>query len=199
MKFIQSWASEGFFPVGGLRDFSKIFPGGDRSGEIGFSHSKLKKTTFLLKISKSKIRFRLSWMQYIFCLCQRRKYMVNDFSALLLVYIQTLYLQCYCDVWQCKFLINAVIRLPRVPDEKMSCGGAVRSSLPVKTRCLINYFMIRKNYFVPSHTMYESRKCQNSAPHSLATLLTLTFRNTIDFSDFFTAMPSTSHMLLNGW
>jgi len=33
---LRSWASEGIFPGGPLRDFSKIFLGGGKSGEICF-------------------------------------------------------------------------------------------------------------------------------------------------------------------
>jgi len=42
----------GFFPGGTLEYFSKIFLEGSKSGK-GFSHSKLRKQTFLLKFSKS--------------------------------------------------------------------------------------------------------------------------------------------------
>jgi len=37
-----------------LEDFSKFFQEGTKSGEICFSHSKLKKQPFLLKMSKSR-------------------------------------------------------------------------------------------------------------------------------------------------
>jgi len=50
---LQSWASEGFLPRGALGDFSKIFPEGSaKVMKFVFSHSKLKKELFLLKISK---------------------------------------------------------------------------------------------------------------------------------------------------
>ena len=44
---VMTWASVGFFPGGGaLRDFSKIFLGWAKSGEICFFPLKTKKTTF---------------------------------------------------------------------------------------------------------------------------------------------------------
>jgi len=52
---VLAWASEGFFPGGGsLEDFSKNLQGGTKSREICFFSLKAKKTTFLLKISKSR-------------------------------------------------------------------------------------------------------------------------------------------------
>jgi len=55
-KYQQTWALEEFFPGGGeLGDFSKIIPGGAKSGEICFLPLETKKTTFfLLKFSKSR-------------------------------------------------------------------------------------------------------------------------------------------------
>jgi len=49
------WASEGFLPGGALRDFSKIFPGVAKSGEIYFFPlTTTKKTTFFVqKIKKN--------------------------------------------------------------------------------------------------------------------------------------------------
>jgi len=41
--------SEGVFPGGALGDFSKIFPGGAKSGEINFSPFKTTKTTFFVR------------------------------------------------------------------------------------------------------------------------------------------------------
>ena len=49
------WVSEGFFPGGGAPgDFSKILPGGPKVVKFVFSHLKLKKQPFVLKISKSR-------------------------------------------------------------------------------------------------------------------------------------------------
>jgi len=43
---IHAWASEGFFPGGATRAFSKIFLGGAKSDEICFFPLETKKTTF---------------------------------------------------------------------------------------------------------------------------------------------------------
>ena len=42
----HAWASEGFFPGGTTKRFSKIFPWGAKSGEICFFPLEIKKTTF---------------------------------------------------------------------------------------------------------------------------------------------------------
>jgi len=49
-----------FFHGGAPGDFSKISPGGAKSGEICFPHSKLRKQPFLVKFSKSR-GARASW------------------------------------------------------------------------------------------------------------------------------------------
>jgi len=46
MVLQKPWASEGIFSLRDFRDFSKIFPGDAKSGEICFFPLKTKKTTF---------------------------------------------------------------------------------------------------------------------------------------------------------
>jgi len=43
---LSAWASEGFFPGGATRGFSKIFPGGAKSSEIWLFPVEIKKTSF---------------------------------------------------------------------------------------------------------------------------------------------------------
>jgi len=50
--------SEGFFPGAALGDFSKIFPEGTKSAKTSFP-LETKRTTFLLKFSKSRGNPRL--------------------------------------------------------------------------------------------------------------------------------------------
>jgi len=49
-KMLQSWASEGFFPGGPLRDFSKSFPGRPKNGNISFFPLEIMITTFFAEI-----------------------------------------------------------------------------------------------------------------------------------------------------
>jgi len=46
------WRRKDFFQGGALCDISKIFPEGAKSGEICFSHSKLRKEPFFAEIFK---------------------------------------------------------------------------------------------------------------------------------------------------
>ena len=46
IKYLDTWASEEFFPKGPLRDFSYIFPEGAKSGENWIDPLETKKTTF---------------------------------------------------------------------------------------------------------------------------------------------------------